>query len=482
MIWVTRGETSLLARLMLMLGLAASGCAAREAPAEDSASHQEAPPPPPAVPAPGPDAALPTAETGFIDVPAQRAGADATPSRMFYAFRAADESPDDKPLLVVFNGGPGSSTTSALLACGTGPYRVEAGADGSAHVVPNEGSLTRFANVLWIDQRLTGFSYAMGKRNGSCAFGPMDDAADFVRVVTGFIAAHPRLAHARVGIVGESYGGARALAMVHEILHAHDAIGTELALGEPVTRWLGGEPTAARIAERMLGLVLIQPLVLGSIQLAAQISESRSMQERAPGKDPYDLRQPFDEDDPVRSRFALEAFTRQDDALALFGVDVTKTPRLAPADRALASRTEGEGSFTPATQLNEVLTTRIGPLGEGDRYYDDYARRCAVDLNEVDPTFFLEALLTLPVFITDAKFDSVVRTHFIFDLLAERGFPVATEPGHRLVTLTPSDTQPTRVVSVRVAPYDAGHMVPETQPVAFANDVRAWLAEISEPR
>jgi pimeloyl-ACP methyl ester carboxylesterase len=401
---------------------------------------------------------------------------------MFYAFRAAETAPEDAPLLVVFNGGPGVATTDELLANGTGPYHVETADDGTSHVVPNPGSLTRFANVLWVDQRLTGFSYAKSKSDRLGSFHPLDDAADFVRVMLGFIEAHPRLARARVGIVGESYGGARALAMLHEVLHAGDSLGAELGLREPVTRWLGGEPTPERIAGRMRGLVLIQPLVLGSLQMSAQADESARMLRDYLGQDPYDVRRQDNSNvDPLATRAALEAFARPDDCFALFGVDIAATPGLGPSARIGAARMPDGSKIRAVTQFEEVLTARLGPLQAGDSYFDDdfVPIQPADRFRNVDPNFFIEALRTAPVFITDAKFDAIIRSHVIFDVLATAGFPVdeSARPGHRVVTLPATETAPSRTVAIRFPAYDAGHMVPATQPVAFANDVREWLEE-----
>ena len=440
-------------------------------------------------------APLPLAETGFVDVPPQRAGAASVPARMFYSFRAADQAPERSPLLVVFNGGPGSATSAGLLANGTGPRRIKGGEGTAAEVVPNPGSLTRFANVLWIDERQAGFSYATEVRSGGCTFDPLSDAADFLRVMLAFIEAHPALALTRVGIVAESYGGVRANAMVHELVHAGEALGEELQLKESVTRWLGGPPTADRVAARMVGVVFIQALVLGEMQLRAQDSERPEIRLSHPDADPYDVRRPRPA--PLQSTFeiAAQAFADRTKAALLFGVDVFATRGLAPPDRSHARRAVGENEHDGAREPNAALTAALGPLAAGDRYYDLYADDCRVgSFDNVGASSFLETLRTVPVFMTDAKYDGVIRTPAVFDLLAERGFTVgdgvpaggapqgSAGSGYRSVALLATATEAARTVMIRVAKYDAGHCVPETQAEAFSTDVGAWLASTAKAR
>ncbi|WP_437809077.1 S10 family serine carboxypeptidase-like protein [Sorangium sp. So ce1078] len=78
---------------------------------------------------------------------------------MFYSFLPAEERPDRAPLLVFFNGGPGAATTSALLPYGTGPHTLDPAAHAGGAPVENDASCTRFANLLYVDARSTGFSY-----------------------------------------------------------------------------------------------------------------------------------------------------------------------------------------------------------------------------------------------------------------------------------------------------------------------------------
>ena len=74
------------------------------------------------------------------------------PARLFYSFRPAADLQPGRPLFVLFNGGPGSST-GVLMALGTGPQRLV------PEVEDNPGSWATMGHLLYIDARGTGFSY-----------------------------------------------------------------------------------------------------------------------------------------------------------------------------------------------------------------------------------------------------------------------------------------------------------------------------------
>jgi len=71
----------------------------------------------------------------------------------------------------------------------------------------------------------------------SCAFDVHADAADFVWTLLGFLDAHPSLGASPIVIVGESYGGTRAIAMVSLMLQRHPSI---------AVKHCGADPAAGR--------------------------------------------------------------------------------------------------------------------------------------------------------------------------------------------------------------------------------------------
>jgi hypothetical protein len=162
-------------------------------------------------------------------------------AQIWYSFQAADQSPSTKPLFVFFNGGPGSATSSGLMSMYTSRYtldnRIETG--GGDYFIINPVPWTSLGNLLYIDARQAGFSYNLMDHVedmefrflefNSQNFNPFLDAADFIRVLLRFLAAHPEIQNNRVVIVGESYGGIRSTAMLHMLLNYIDyGDGTEM--------------------------------------------------------------------------------------------------------------------------------------------------------------------------------------------------------------------------------------------------------------
>jgi len=211
-----------------------------------------------------------------------------TPARLWYAFQPAEENPDDKPLAIFFNGGPGSST-GILFGFNTAARTLDPAFTGDDAVTASPAPWTRLANLLYVDARQTGFSYsllddvadadarnaAFGADNHNCFF----DAADFVRLLLRFLQAHPALTDNPVWIVGESYGGLRATVMLHLLLFASRyadgaAVYQDPTLVEEIKAHYGavfpehaGElPPPELAATQFARQVLVQPLLTGLYQ------------------------------------------------------------------------------------------------------------------------------------------------------------------------------------------------------------------------
>ena len=150
---------------------------------------------------------------------------------IWYSFHQADRNYERKPLFVFFNGGPGSSSSSGLMSMYTTRYTLDnrIASGGGDVYIPNSVSWTRLGNLLYIDARQTGYSYnrmqrvndydARFREFNSQNFNPFIDAADFIRVLLRFLDSHQELKRNPVVIVGESYGGMRALVMLHLLLN-----------------------------------------------------------------------------------------------------------------------------------------------------------------------------------------------------------------------------------------------------------------------
>ncbi|MBN1272920.1 MAG: hypothetical protein JXB26_11690 [Candidatus Aminicenantes bacterium] len=162
-------------------------------------------------------------------------------ARIWYSFQAADQNDADTPVFVFFNGGPGSATSSGLMSMCTSRFTldntIETGG-GNAYI-PNPTSWTQIGHLLYIDAREAGFSYnlmdqapdesARFQEFNAQNYNSFFDAADYIRLLLRFLAAHPGLQNHPVVIVGESYGGIRSTAMLYILLnYAGFADGSEM--------------------------------------------------------------------------------------------------------------------------------------------------------------------------------------------------------------------------------------------------------------
>lgn len=120
-----------------------------------------------------------------------------------------DEDGDEIPLVVWLTGGPGCSSTLALLT-ENGPCKVND--DGKSTTV-NPYSWTEAAHVLWLDQPAgVGFSYGDENDSGEEMVG--EDAYYFFQA---FFKSHPEYAKSPLYIIGESYGGHYVPAIAHRV-------------------------------------------------------------------------------------------------------------------------------------------------------------------------------------------------------------------------------------------------------------------------
>lgn len=131
------------------------------------------------------------------------------------------KNPTQRPIMFIFNGGPGSS--SVWLHMGVfGPKRVVLPSDaervGAAPYILQDNALSilDMADLVFIDPVGTGFSRPLGKHEGKEFWGIKEDAevmSDFVRL---YITQNNRWNSPKY-LAGESYGTTRAGAMVKEL-------------------------------------------------------------------------------------------------------------------------------------------------------------------------------------------------------------------------------------------------------------------------
>ena len=150
------------------------------------------------------------------DLPAKPEEATATATMFYTAYFAKDEDAATRPIVFIYNGGPGSATMY-LRMCSFGPVRVvlpDLGhpAGGPYKIVPNEDSLLDTADLVFIDAPGTGYSRVMGKDANKAFYGIDQDAAAFQRFIRRFLTKYDRWDSPRF-LFGESYGTTRDAAL-----------------------------------------------------------------------------------------------------------------------------------------------------------------------------------------------------------------------------------------------------------------------------
>ncbi len=135
-------------------------------------------------------------------------------ARMFYtAYFRKDRKAETRPVMFLYNGGPGSSTM--WLHMGSfGPRRVlttDAQHDAAApyKIVNNEYSLLDTTDLVFIDAPGTGFSRIMGKDKAKAFWGTDQDAHAFERFIRRFLTKYERWNSPKY-LFGESYGTPRS--------------------------------------------------------------------------------------------------------------------------------------------------------------------------------------------------------------------------------------------------------------------------------
>jgi carboxypeptidase C (cathepsin A) len=122
-----------------------------------------------------------------------------------------------RPVLFVFNGGPGASSSPLHLQA-FGPRRI-VGEGAAAHLEDNRFTLLDTADLVFIDPVGTGASMPIKGKDASSYFGVGGDARGVSSMIERWLAANGRTG-SPVLLVGESYGTSRALAILNESMAA----------------------------------------------------------------------------------------------------------------------------------------------------------------------------------------------------------------------------------------------------------------------
>lgn len=431
---------------------------------------------------------------GFVELPAVDyqlgfGSYSSTPTRQFWAMQPAERAPEQAPVFVFFNGGPGVSS-GMLLGLGTGRMSFDPALTGPDEtVVANPDSWTSLGTLIWIDARQTGFSYGLlddpsdpAARSAAmslASFNSYRDAADFVATLLRLLADYPALQDNPIVLVAESYGGTRAQLMLDMLLHPAAYGDGSRKLQDPELVALieahhqavhGPGAGPEQIATQFGRQILIQPAMTGSRmqqsagalfeqpgsvieQLAAELGQDyvpcaeiggpcnpfdRAINfVQGHGRSPYDYRT---SSSWLNDLFALVLERLNDSATtqALLGVAASEIVGLAAGQRSGAWRVVDPNPYPTDASLGDWPMV-AGALEPWDRYFvsfngeafsqfGSFAAR-QLDVDPADPHFgelFLSNLIHVDALITEAAYDLIVYTPAIADALATYSSMVST--------------------------------------------------------
>jgi len=438
------------------------------------------------------------ARAGFLDLAPRnvllngRALSLSATSRIFFNFRPAQQEAATRPTIILFNG----FASDVVRAFGTGPNSVQR--DGS--VGPNPDSLTRFANLLYLEPRQAGFSYDVLDGRAASAtdcsqdvFSEYVDAADVLLASLQFMNGHSAL-KGPVYWMGESYAGVRIswiLAYLRQAwpLAPYQDESLRMALatvdrdrylsGQILLQpWLVGAAHAIAIREACLGATLLTR-VQGSVPSPCSVDDACTCA-NANSRSPYDYAVTKQEQND-RLFAADSAQVSPADAEALYGVRFEDIAGLSGGERGRGFKCSVADDETPD---QSALISLLGALPDGQSYNLAYSP-LTTGKGSTNPDWraqnwvgaaFLDNAQHVPTFITDGQRDLVVPEVALAPALqAVAGAVAVTESA---TELTLGFASGARAVSIRHYP-NSGHMITMNEPQAFALDLSAWLANHS---
>lgn len=130
-------------------------------------------------------------------------------------------NPVSRPLIFLFNGGPGSASVWLQLGA-FGPRRVAFSDDPVNPGAPpyqltdNPNTLLRFADLVFVDPVGTGYSRALGKKKDADYWGVDEDGASMAEFIRNYLTKNKRW-NSPLYLAGESYGTIRASELVKNL-------------------------------------------------------------------------------------------------------------------------------------------------------------------------------------------------------------------------------------------------------------------------
>jgi len=168
----------------------------------------------------------------------------------------------ERPVMFIFNGGPGAS--SAPLHLSLGPMRLQTVstaemANPQASLVTNPLCPLDVADLVFIDPTDTGFSHTYPGTSPQQLHSVDGDSDSITQVILQWLRANRRLS-SPVYVYGESYGSMRAVALARDLARAAQKIQVAGLIlgGEAITYGAGGrlfDPVRAAVSLQMMASV-----------------------------------------------------------------------------------------------------------------------------------------------------------------------------------------------------------------------------------
>jgi carboxypeptidase C (cathepsin A) len=161
-----------------------------------------------------------TATAGFIPL---KTAADEIEARLFYIAYTREDMPDKgkRPLVIAFNGGPGSASVWLHLGA-IGPKRVPLKNGGEMPpppfaLVENAHTWLEFADLVFLDPIGTGYSRAASSEVGTRYWGLTGDIASITEAIRLYLSRNERWG-SPLYLAGESYGTMRAAGLAGQLV------------------------------------------------------------------------------------------------------------------------------------------------------------------------------------------------------------------------------------------------------------------------
>lgn len=198
---------------------------------------------------------------------------------IFYTAFVAKPANPGRPLTFVFNGGPGAG--SAFLNLGLVGPRIAAfgnGYDGSSvRLIDNPDSWLAFTDLVLIDPVGTGWSRPAKPDGGSVFWNVRRDAESLAKVIALYVAKNGRVSAPKF-ILGESYGGFRAVKVARTLQNEQGIIVSGILMVSPLLEGefqFGGDRFALGAALQLPSLAAAELERKGTFSAAAQAQAER---------------------------------------------------------------------------------------------------------------------------------------------------------------------------------------------------------------